>query len=154
MDGRNAVRERALTHFSQGYNCAQSVLLAMFEYWSGKSDLIPKIATGFGGGMGSCGSVCGALTGGLMALGIRYAANEPPSSGSSLEKKTQTYERAQRLYKQFETQHGSVLCRELLGYDVSNHEEAEKMRKGRLHDDKCIAFVANTAEMLVQVSED
>lgn len=94
-----------------GYNCAQSVLLTLFEYWNGENELIPKIATAFGGGIGRCGSVCGALTGGVMALGVKYGTSEP-----SLEKRLKAYEIAQKFYKQFEKQNGSVLCRELIGY--------------------------------------
>jgi len=47
-------------------------LLTLYEQIEPKSknELIPKIAAGFGGGMGRCGSVCGALTASLMAVGI------------------------------------------------------------------------------------
>ena len=69
MKQKNMLSENAVECFQEGYNCAQSVLLTMFQHWnSGGSDLIPKIATGFGGGIGRCGSVCGALAGGVMAL--------------------------------------------------------------------------------------
>jgi hypothetical protein len=76
---RNTLCEKAVKRFLDGYNCAQSVLLTMFEFWNGENALIPKIATGFGGGIGRCGSVCGALTGGVMALGVKYGTNEPSS---------------------------------------------------------------------------
>ena len=112
---RNTLCEKAVKRFLDGYNCAQSVLLTMFEFWNGENALIPKIATGFGGGIGRCGSVCGALTGGVMALGVKYGTNEPSS-----EKRLEAYEKAQELYKQFEELHGSVLCRELIGYNLSN----------------------------------
>lgn len=106
MSQRKVVCERAVAYFLENYNCAQSVLLAMFEHWNGKNDLIPKIATAFGGGMGRCGSVCGALTGGMMALGIKFGTNEP-----SMEKRTETYELARKLFRRFEEENGSVLCK-------------------------------------------
>ena len=70
--------EQANTHYQSGYSCAQSVLLTLYEYIGpdGKNDLIPKIASGFGGGIGRCGSVCGALTGSIMAVGIKYGSND------------------------------------------------------------------------------
>ena len=71
MQQKNLICEKAVKSFLEDYNCAQSVLLTMFEYWNGENELIPKIATAFGGGIGRCGSVCGALTGGVMALGIK-----------------------------------------------------------------------------------
>ncbi|MGC8896255.1 MAG: C-GCAxxG-C-C family protein [Candidatus Bathyarchaeia archaeon] len=88
MQQKNLLCEKAVKSFLEDYNCAQSVLLTMFEYWNGENELIPKIATAFGGGIGRCGSVCGALTGGVMALGIKYGTNEP-----SLEKHLEAYKK-------------------------------------------------------------
>lgn len=148
MNSKNMLSEKAASYFSEGYNCAQSVLLAMCEHWNGKSELIPKIATAFGGGIGRCGSVCGALTGGIMALGVKYGTNE-----SSLEKRLKAYELAQKFYKQFEKKHGSVLCRELIGYDLSNPKELEKARKNKVLEEKCSNFIKTAVEILVSLSE-
>jgi len=148
MTHENVLCEKAVTRFLDGYNCAQSVLLTMFEQWNGKNELIPRIATAFGGGIGRCGSVCGALAGGVMVLGIKYGTNEP-----SAEKRLKAYELSQRLYKQFETQHGSVLCRELIGYDLSNPDELEKARKAKVFEEKCANFVRSAIEILEELSE-
>src|SRR5271157_779854 len=100
MNHANSLGEKAIRHFrDEGYNCSQSVLLTMAEHWKCKNELIPKVATAFGGGMGRCGSVCGALTGGLMAIGIKYGTNEP-----SAEKRSRAYELAGTFYRQFEKQ--------------------------------------------------
>jgi C_GCAxxG_C_C family probable redox protein len=148
MKQKNALSEKATALFDRGYNCAQSVLLTMFEQWNGKSDVIPKIATGFGGGIGRCGSVCGALSGGIMALGIKYGTNEP-----SLEKRLKTYKLAQKFYRQFEKEHGSVLCRELIGYDLSKPKELEKAKKAKVFDEKCVNFVRRAVESLLELVE-
>lgn len=146
MKLKNTLAEKAVERFNKGYNCAQSVLLTMFEYWNGDSELIPKIATGFGGGIGRCGSVCGALAGGVMALGIRYGTNEP-----SVEKRLKTYELSQKLYKRFEKNHGSVLCQQLIGYDLSNPKELEKARKANVFEEKCVNFVGKTVESILEL---
>ena len=148
MKQKNVLCEKAATRFLEGYNCAQSVLLTMFEHWNGENELIPKIATAFGGGIGRCGSVCGALTGGVMALGIKYGTNEP-----SLEKRLKAYELAQKFYKRFEKQHGSVLCRELIRYDLSVPEELEKARRARIFEEKCVNFVKEAVETLIELTE-
>jgi C_GCAxxG_C_C family probable redox protein len=140
--------ERAIALFNEGHNCAQSVLLAMFEHWNGKSELIPKIATAFGGGIGRCGSVCGALTGGAMALGIRYGTNEP-----SLKKRLKSYNIAREFYKRFEKDHGSVLCRELIGYDLSKPEELKIANKSKVFEEKCTDFVKKAVEILTELCE-
>ena len=148
MNRKNILCEKAAARFLKGYNCAQSVLLTMFEHWNGKNELVPKIATGFGGGIGRCGSACGALTGGVMALGTKYGTNEP-----SLEKRLKAYEVARKFYKQFETRHGSVLCLELIGYDLSNPKELEKARKAKVFEEKCASFVKTAVETLIELGE-
>lgn len=145
---QDSLNEKATTLFLEGYNCAQSVLLAMFEHWNGISNLIPKIATAFGGGIGRCGSVCGALAGGVMALGIKYGTNEP-----SAEKRLKAYELAHRFYKQFELKNGSVLCRELIGYNLSDPLELEKARQTKVFEKKCTNYVKNAIEILVEITE-
>jgi C_GCAxxG_C_C family probable redox protein len=145
---KKELSEKAVTLFEEGYNCAQSVLLTMFEHWNGKDEVIPKVATGFGGGIGRCGSVCGALTGGVMALGIKYGTNEP-----SLEKRLKAYELAQKFYKRFEKQHGSVLCRELIGYDLSKPEELDEVNKAKVFEEKCTNFVRKAVEILAELCE-
>jgi C_GCAxxG_C_C family probable redox protein len=148
MKQKNVLCEKATTRFLEGYNCAQSVLLTMFEHWNGENELIPKIATAFGGGIGRCGSVCGALTGGVMALGIKYGTNEP-----SLEKRLKVYKLAQKFLKRFEKHHGSVMCRELIGYDLSVPEELEKARRARIFEEKCVNFVKEAVETLIELTE-
>lgn len=147
MSLRNILCERAVERSRKGYNCAQSVLLTMFEHWNGKDELIPKIATAFGGGIGRCGSVCGALTGGVMAIGIKYGTNEP-----SVDKRSKAYELARMVYKEFERRHGSVSCRELIGYDLSNPEEFEKARNANVFEEKCRDFIRTAVEILVSLS--
>jgi C_GCAxxG_C_C family probable redox protein len=148
MKQKNVLCEKAATRFLEGYNCAQSVLLTMFEHWNGENELIPKIATAFGGGIGRCGSVCGALTGGVMALGIKYGTNEP-----SLEKRLKVYKLAQKFLERFEKHHGSVMCRELIGYDLSVPEELEKARRARIFEEKCVNFVKEAVETLIELTE-
>ena len=148
MKQKNVLCEKTATRFLEGYNCAQSVLLTMFEHWNGENELIPKIATAFGGGIGRCGSVCGALTGGVMALGIKYGTNAP-----SLEKRLKVYKLAQKFLERFEKHHGSVMCRELIGYDLSVPEELEKARRARIFEEKCVNFVKEAVETLIELTE-
>ncbi len=134
---------KAIKHFQSGYNCAQSVLLTLYQYLEpeGNSDLIPKIAAGFGGGIGRCGSTCGALTGSIMAVGIKYASNE-----AGMDKRAETYTKAKKLFKQFETQNGTVLCRDLIKYDLSNHEQAAKARQEKVFEKVCANLIKNAIE--------
>ena len=57
------------------YNCAQSVVIPFAEAKGVDTETAYRFAANFGGGM-KRGSVCGAITGGLMALGL-YGADDP-----------------------------------------------------------------------------
>ncbi|HVP26553.1 MAG TPA: C-GCAxxG-C-C family protein [Candidatus Bathyarchaeia archaeon] len=141
--------EKAVAYFQKGYNCAQSVLLAMTEHWHEKNGLIPKIGTAFGSGIGRCGSVCGTLTGGIMALGIKFGTNEP-----SAEKRKKAYKLAQEFYKRFQKEHGTVLCHELIGYNLSNPEELAKAHETNVFEEKCTVFVRKAVETLLELTEN
>jgi C_GCAxxG_C_C family probable redox protein len=135
--------QKAVTYFRSGYNCSQSVLLTLAEHIDpqSKNELIPKIATGFGGGIGRCGSVCGALTGGIMAAGIKYGTNEV-----GVEKRAKAYATSQALFKQFATQHGSVMCRDLFKYDLSNPQQAAEARENKAFEKVCHGLIKSVIE--------
>jgi len=150
VNSANTLGEKAVRHFrDEGYNCSQSVLLTMAEHWKCRNELIPKVATAFGGGMGRCGSVCGALTGGLMAIGIKYGTNEP-----SPEKRSRAYKLAEELYHRFEKQNGTVMCRELIGLDLSDAEQRKKAQEEHVFGKKCTVFVRSAVEILAALSRD
>lgn len=63
-------------YHEQNYNCAESILLAVNEYYHlnlKKDDY--EFLTAFGGGLG-CERICGALTGGIAALGKLFKVDK------------------------------------------------------------------------------
>jgi C_GCAxxG_C_C family probable redox protein len=143
----NRFSEKAASYFKQDYNCAQSVLLTMQEYYGiPRNRLIPKIATAFGGGIGRRGSLCGALTGAIMAIGLKHG-----TEGTVLAEKEKAYEIALEFYDQFVKECGSPFCRELIGYDLTNPLERESLRKSNVREEKCSHFVERAVEMLIDL---
>lgn len=142
--------QKAVQYYDDGYNCAQAVLLTLYEYLEpeGKSELVPKIAAGFGGGIGRCGSVCGALTGSIMAVGIKYAPNE-----TGAEKRAKAYANSRALYQQFEKQHGTVFCRNLIKYDLSNPQELAKARQEKAFEKVCYKLIRSAVENFVALEK-
>jgi len=141
--------EKAANYFRQDYNCAQSVLLTMQEYYGiRRNRFIPRIATAFGGGIGRRGSLCGALTGAIMAIGLKRGTNK-----TVLIEKEKAYEIALKFYDQFVEECGSPFCRELIGYDLTNPEELDRMRKSNVREEKCSHFVKKAVEILISLEE-
>ena len=141
------ISERAAKYFEAGFNCAESVFMSLAESIGTKSDLIPKIATPLGGGIGRRGSVCGALTGGVMAIGLKVGRFEFKDTKS----REESYEKALELFKRFEKEFGSALCYDLIKLDLTTPEGKKKIKKIRL--EKCIDLVravARNAALLIE----
>jgi C_GCAxxG_C_C family probable redox protein len=138
--------ENARSLFLRGFNCAQSVMMAMQECWGIEDPVEPKVAAAFGSGIGRQGSLCGALTGGVLAIGIRYGTNVPQS-----QTRRAAYAHAQEFYRRFQQRCGSVFCRDLLGYDLTDPDELHAARNADAFHTVCIRFVHTAVELLADL---
>lgn len=69
---RIEAEQRALNHSESGLHCAESVASAIIHlFCPEQTETACRMATGFGGGLaGSRQETCGALTGGVLAIGL------------------------------------------------------------------------------------
>ena len=81
-----------------------------------ENEIIPRIATAFGGGIAGRGDVCGAVVGSVMAIGLRYGREEPWQS------RDKAYALTQEFCQRFQEEMGHLCCRELTGMDLSTPE--------------------------------
>ena len=89
-------------------------MLAIQEVFGLESEETFKAATGFAGGIGFKGSVCGALTGGIMAIGLKYGRDLQAFLQHDLEKtRFKTFKLARRLWEKFKKTYGSCICRDI-----------------------------------------
>jgi C_GCAxxG_C_C family probable redox protein len=102
-------KQVALETHDKGFNCAQSVFAAVCgDVGVGREEAL-KISACFGGGM-KCGEVCGAITGALMAIGMKYGSIKD----CDLENKKLVGIKTLEYMNKFKEKYDSVLCRELL----------------------------------------
>jgi C_GCAxxG_C_C family probable redox protein len=82
-----------------------------------------KVSSGFGGGM-NLGSVCGAVTGGIMAIGLKYGAVDLKAQAEAFERNElpQTARMVREFADRFKAQYRSINCPELVGVDLSKPE--------------------------------
>lgn len=112
MDIENSVyADKAQKLFLEGYNCAQSVLLAFEDLYDLDRSALLSLSSSFGGGMGRMREVCGAVSGMLMTAGLLYGYDTPEKGDVKMEH----YKRVQDLAGKFREENGSIICRELLG---------------------------------------
>jgi C_GCAxxG_C_C family probable redox protein len=138
--------EKAASCFRGGYNCAQCVLLTMQEFWNVEDPLEPRVASAFGGGIGGRGSLCGALTGGIIAIGLNFGSNTP-----SPKEREEAYLLALKSYNRFKKECGSTLCRDLIGYDLTDPRELENAGNSEVFLDKCVHFVKKAVKILTDL---
>ena len=139
--------ESAVSYFTQGFNCAQSVLQAYCEPLGLERDRAVKVAEGFGGGMGSQGEVCGAVTGAYMVLGLAHGRNGLEDRAS----KARTAELVREFSRRFQARHESTLCRDLLGMEIETPEGQKAAREKKLFTTVCPQMVKDAAEILEEI---
>jgi C_GCAxxG_C_C family probable redox protein len=104
------VAERAEHNFvADSYNCAEAVVAAFSEARGEAPRALTALVSGFGGGVGGLGHMCGAISGGLVVLG--RAAGE-----MGLDRAT-TRGMARELHETFEQAFGETSCRALTAHD-------------------------------------
>src|SRR5690554_5788326 len=72
--------EYALSLFTNGYNCAQSVLIAMADEIGIDNRMAFRIASGLGGGVGRSQNICGAINAGAIVLSMKFRKHAAQSS--------------------------------------------------------------------------
>jgi len=97
--------------FLAGYNCTQAVLHVFCDDLQFDKNLALKLACGFGAGMGRRQEVCGAISGGILAIGLKHGRGEGQDKALTEE----TYRKVRELMSRFESTHGTCHCRALLG---------------------------------------
>jgi C_GCAxxG_C_C family probable redox protein len=136
--------EEALNLFQKGFNCAQSVLGSLGPAAGLDQETCLKVAGSFGGGLARRGDTCGAVTGGLMALGLRHAMVKAGDD----EAKKKNYVEARKFMEEFKKLHGSLICRELLGCDISTPEGSKTAADRKLTTTLCPQLVRTAVEIL------
>jgi C_GCAxxG_C_C family probable redox protein len=130
--------------FSNGYNCCQAVAAPFAAQFGLSDDLIFKIGSAFGGGMGRRGHVCGAVSGALMVIGLRYSNFDPADRAA----KKFVNEQAQKFMDRFNAAHGSIYCRDLIGRDFALLGEYELAHKEKRFDRFCDDYVSKAIALL------
>lgn len=135
---------KVINCFKERYNCSQAVLSSFSEELGIDLKHAQKIASAFGGGIARNGETCGAVTGALMVLGLKHWKPEI----SNDEAKMHVYNMSNRFMKEFKNRNSSVVCKELLGCDLSTDEGRKKMKEENLSEKICEKLLRDSTEIL------
>jgi C_GCAxxG_C_C family probable redox protein len=134
----------AASCFEEGFSCSQAVLSAFSDLFDLELDLALKISQPFGGGIAHRGDICGAVSGAFMAIGLKHGRPQ----ADDIPARERTYEAVINFIQRFEDAFGSIICKELLGHDLSTENGQKKAEEEGLFETRCPKFVQYAAELV------
>jgi len=136
--------DRAVRLFRQGFNCSQAVLAAYAPGLGLERKQAFRLAQSFGAGMARLGETCGAVTGALMVIGLKYGKVRPKDDTA----KEHTYRLVREFTDRFRSKHGALGCRALLGHDIGTARGLKMIKQKGLHDNLCPKFIRTAVGLL------
>jgi C_GCAxxG_C_C family probable redox protein len=129
---------RAAELHDEGFSCSQSVLAVFSEEFGLDEELAKKIATAFGGGIAGREEICGAVSGALMVIGLKFGR----SSAANMEAKDNTYDLSSLFFQKFSKLHNSLLCKDLKSVDC----QADVLPN--IVHERCNGYIRDAVEIL------
>ena len=137
---------KAVQYYENGYMCSQAVFAAFAEEFGITEKQAFQIGACFGGGMCK-GEVCGACTGALMVLGMKYGQFDLNDDESRAKGKAM----AVKFLDEFKKRKNSYICRDILGCDLRTEEGKNYARSNGLFGTLCPEMVRTAAEIVAEM---
>lgn len=136
-----------LAQKDQGLNCCQAVVAPFAEELGVDLSLALRIANPFGAGIARSGSVCGAVVGALLVIGLRHGMRAPGDAAA----RERTMALSRRFLERFREENGATECNALLGVDVNTPEGFETARSSGLFATVCPRAIESARRILAEL---
>ncbi len=113
-----------------------------------ENEIIPRIASCFGGGIGNTGAVCGAVSGAVMAIGLMK------ERGNTMEEMLSTLAVTQEFRNRFEAEMKTINCRELTGIDLSTPDGIKQLMGSDIPQTVCLPAVAVAYRLVLDLLKE
>lgn len=141
--------EKANKYFSEKFHCSQAVLAAFANELGLTDEQALKLGACLGSGMRK-GEVCGACTGALMVLGLKYGQSQKEDIDSRMKANNVT----DLFLDEFKDINGSYVCKELLRCDISTKDGIEMALEKKLFTEFCPKMVESAVEIVERILEE
>ena len=118
--------EYATELMRKGYMCSGSVVMAYARAFGFEKELAARISSGFAGGMAQ-GKTCGAVTGAVMVIGLKYGAGMVRDQYA----KDLCFQMTQEFFHRFESRRRTTECQQIHRLNHINPTDPELSRKLR-----------------------
>ena len=135
----NDTIKQAADYYCSGLYCSQAVLSAFCEKYGLDKETAQRISLGLNSGF-RCAEVCGAVSGAVLLIGLKHGDVKETCNAKTLE-----------YMNLFKEKHGSVICHDLLGCDISTPDGRETAIKQNLFTTRCVDMVRSAAQLLVDL---
>jgi C_GCAxxG_C_C family probable redox protein len=145
---KEAIINKALHYFNEeGWNCAESVYMAIFKEYYG-IDVNPKTVTAYGGGIARTGNVCGAVNVAIMGLSHKYGRENPRKPF------VYTQRRILQFLNQIVDHYGTIQCSSLTNTQLSTPNGRRKYRNENIKQHLCTPLIQKIMETFLQTAEN
>jgi C_GCAxxG_C_C family probable redox protein len=133
------IRDTAEAYYRNGdYYCSESVVKTIKDAFDlHLPDSVVAMASGFPIGIGGAGCTCGAVNGGIIALGLFFGRSRPKDN-----RVNKAMELARELHDTFRKRHRSLCCRTLTKFMILG---------SRKQMEQCISFTGEVAEETARI---
>lgn len=119
-------------------------MLAVAEHMQIQSEIIPRIATGFCGGLSNTDGMCGAVSGGIMAVSLALGRNSPN------EPKDRCYQTERAFLQGFANRFGELNCQKLIHVHLGTLEGQAAYKDQGLKK-QCTEYVSEAVRIVLEV---
>lgn len=137
--------ERAVETFKEGYNCAQAVFATYADCFGMERETALKMSGAMGAGVGRMREVCGAVSSMALLAGLKEGNADPQDEAA----KEHIYALVRRMSARFKEEHGTIICRELLGLDSAEESAKPSVRTPEFYETRpCAKIIACAAQII------
>jgi C_GCAxxG_C_C family probable redox protein len=144
---KKLAEELALTYGPRFHGCAQVVVAALMEILGIQDEMVLMAASSFAGGGKRC-LTCGALSGGLIVLGLKYGRRRLEDG---VEAEEAALEPACDLIDRFNEVYDTTDCCELTGYNLGDPSQFQAFLDSPEALEKCDEKVKNVAGWVAEI---
>ncbi|AJA48590.1 C_gcaxxg_c_c family protein [Clostridium pasteurianum DSM 525 = ATCC 6013] len=138
--------EQAVWKFSRGVNCAQSVLLTYCNELNLDMNSILKLGNGLDEKLYKS-EVCGAVTGAIMVLGLKYGNNTNIDSASE----EKVYEMINLFRERFQKMNCSTICKDLIGCNLRQKGMRDYAIQKGVFKDICPKLIKDAIDIIEEL---
>lgn len=139
--------DEALKSFYTGFTCSAAIFSTFSRQLGLNEEIARKVACGFGAGISRTGNICGAVSGAILVIGLKYGKANAGDDHAT--EKTRALVR--EFIRQFTERHGSINCTDLLGCNLDEPGQYLQAKNEGLFTSRCPEYVRDAADILDRI---